>query len=68
MSRHRVRDGVSAAPTETIPAIAIVPGDRIVEYASDLVVTEVDRYRCKNKVHINNRDCYDAREEVKVRR
>ena len=41
-------------------------GDVIVEGGNRTQVTKVDQERCKNKVHINDKDCYESGAEVRV--
>lgn len=44
----------------------VVPGDIILENSNRTTVTKVDLFSCKNKVHINDKDCYEAATDVRV--
>lgn len=44
----------------------VVPGDVIIEGGNKTAVTKVDVERCKGKVHINDRDCYEGFTSVRV--
>lgn len=44
----------------------IQSGDIIIEGPNRTTVKKVDTETCKNKVHINDKDCYEAMAEVRV--
>lgn len=41
-------------------------GDVIIEGSNRTTVSKVDTSICKNKVHINDKDCYEGFAEVRV--
>lgn len=42
-------------------------GDILVEGKTETPVRTLDKERCKNKVHVNDKDCYEAMAEVFVK-
>lgn len=44
----------------------VLKGDVIIEGSNRTTVTKVDTEICKNKVHINDKDCYEGFAEVRV--
>lgn len=50
----------------TITANELEIGDTIFEGNKPTKVTRLDKERCKNNVHVNDKDCYGVNAEVRV--
>ena len=49
-----------------ISAAELEVGHIIVEGKHETKVVQLDKERCKNHVHVNNKDCYDSIAQVKI--